>query len=104
VIQVAADSLAAKGTIGKNIDVVSLTPTSGEAPAFYFPEGAEWKSLQPSFVTSTTTRGAHVLIGMQSWHSTDATDVSNFAAWPRVNRNDRCPCGSGKKYKTCHGS
>lgn len=22
---------------------------------------------------------------------------------PAVNRNDPCPCGSGKKYKQCHG-
>lgn len=22
---------------------------------------------------------------------------------PKVGRNDTCPCGSGKKYKTCHG-
>ncbi|MDE7025159.1 MAG: SEC-C domain-containing protein, partial [Paramuribaculum sp.] len=22
---------------------------------------------------------------------------------PKVNRNDLCPCGSGKKYKNCHG-
>jgi preprotein translocase subunit SecA len=21
----------------------------------------------------------------------------------KVNRNDTCPCGSGKKYKNCHG-
>jgi uncharacterized protein YecA (UPF0149 family) len=21
----------------------------------------------------------------------------------KVNRNDVCPCGSGKKYKKCHG-
>lgn len=25
------------------------------------------------------------------------------AAVPRVGRNDPCPCGSGKKYKLCHG-
>jgi preprotein translocase subunit SecA len=25
------------------------------------------------------------------------------AAGPRVGRNDPCPCGSGKKYKHCHG-
>ncbi|MBP7564941.1 MAG: SEC-C domain-containing protein, partial [Burkholderiaceae bacterium] len=25
------------------------------------------------------------------------------AALPRVGRNDPCPCGSGKKYKQCHG-
>ena len=23
---------------------------------------------------------------------------------PRVGRNEPCPCGSGKKYKQCHGS
>jgi preprotein translocase subunit SecA len=22
---------------------------------------------------------------------------------PKINRNDPCPCGSGKKYKQCHG-
>jgi preprotein translocase subunit SecA len=25
------------------------------------------------------------------------------AAVPKVGRNDPCPCGSGKKYKHCHG-
>ena len=23
---------------------------------------------------------------------------------PKVGRNDACPCGSGKKYKKCHGA
>jgi preprotein translocase subunit SecA len=23
---------------------------------------------------------------------------------PKVGRNDSCPCGSGKKYKKCHGA
>ncbi|MGB0716251.1 MAG: SEC-C metal-binding domain-containing protein, partial [Phycisphaerae bacterium] len=22
---------------------------------------------------------------------------------PKVGRNEPCPCGSGKKYKQCHG-
>jgi preprotein translocase subunit SecA len=26
------------------------------------------------------------------------------AAVPDVGRNDPCPCGSGKKYKKCHGA
>jgi uncharacterized protein len=25
-------------------------------------------------------------------------------AMPKVGRNERCPCGSGRKYKLCHGS
>ena len=32
------------------------------------------------------------------------TDPSTAVAEvPRVGRNDPCPCGSGKKYKQCHG-
>ena len=23
---------------------------------------------------------------------------------PKTGRNDQCPCGSGKKYKRCHGA
>jgi preprotein translocase subunit SecA len=29
--------------------------------------------------------------------------LAGGAALPRVGRNDPCPCGSGKKYKQCHG-
>ena len=32
------------------------------------------------------------------------TDPDSLATdLPRVGRNDPCPCGSGKKYKSCHG-
>jgi len=35
---------------------------------------------------------------------TDANTARQPAGqWPRVGRNDPCPCGSGKKYKHCHG-
>jgi preprotein translocase subunit SecA len=30
-------------------------------------------------------------------------DASNPASWGKVGRNESCPCGSGKKYKHCHG-
>jgi preprotein translocase subunit SecA len=29
--------------------------------------------------------------------------ASNPASWGKVGRNEACPCGSGKKYKHCHG-
>ena len=29
--------------------------------------------------------------------------VTVVRAQPKVGRNDPCPCGSGKKYKVCHG-
>jgi preprotein translocase subunit SecA len=30
-------------------------------------------------------------------------DADRSSEVPRVGRNDPCPCGSGKKYKACHG-
>ena len=35
--------------------------------------------------------------------SQDTDPGSAAPAVPRVGRNDPCPCGSGKKYKSCHG-
>ncbi|HTS21518.1 MAG TPA: DUF5672 family protein [Casimicrobiaceae bacterium] len=41
-------------------------------------------------------------------HAEAATRLSaaarHTAAGPRVGRNDPCPCGSGKRYKHCHGA
>jgi len=33
----------------------------------------------------------------------DQAVPTNVADGPKVGRNDPCPCGSGKKYKHCHG-
>ncbi|MDP1866591.1 MAG: SEC-C metal-binding domain-containing protein, partial [Bradyrhizobium sp.] len=30
-------------------------------------------------------------------------DPNNPATWGKIGRNEDCPCGSGKKYKHCHG-
>jgi preprotein translocase subunit SecA len=32
-----------------------------------------------------------------------ALDPNDPSTWGKVGRNDACPCGSGKKYKHCHG-
>jgi preprotein translocase subunit SecA len=31
-------------------------------------------------------------------------DPRNPLSWGKVGRNEACPCGSGKKYKHCHGA
>ncbi|MGV8939097.1 MAG: preprotein translocase subunit SecA [Allorhizobium sp.] len=31
-------------------------------------------------------------------------DADDPSSWGRVGRNEVCPCGSGKKYKHCHGA
>ena len=40
---------------------------------------------------------------LRSRAAADQVDPANPDTWGRVARNAPCPCGSGKKYKHCHG-
>ncbi|RWP63392.1 preprotein translocase subunit SecA [Mesorhizobium sp.] len=47
------------------------------------------------------------LLVRQETHATVAPenrDPQYPATWGKVGRNEACPCGSGKKYKHCHGA
>ena len=46
--------------------------------------------------------GAPVAVATQSLRS-DAVDPNDPSTWRNASRNAQCPCGSGKKYKHCHG-
>ncbi|MDE5442825.1 preprotein translocase subunit SecA [Bradyrhizobium sp. CSA207] len=47
---------------------------------------------------------ASVTLGAQANAVTAAhRDPKNPASWGKIGRNEDCPCGSGKKYKHCHG-
>ncbi|MHB1084960.1 MAG: preprotein translocase subunit SecA [Thiobacillus sp.] len=39
----------------------------------------------------------------QDFAEAETASASPARAYPKVGRNDPCPCGSGKKYKHCHG-
>jgi preprotein translocase subunit SecA len=41
--------------------------------------------------------------GSVSQEAVEEAVAKGMAAVPKVGRNDPCPCGSGKKYKHCHG-
>ena len=38
------------------------------------------------------------------WPDDAPVDPNNPRTWDKVQRNAPCPCGSGRKYKHCHGS
>jgi preprotein translocase subunit SecA len=38
------------------------------------------------------------------WPDVPPVDPNNPKTWDRVQRNAQCPCGSGRKYKHCHGA
>ena len=50
-----------------------------------------------TYTAPTETGEVQVFAGASGQPAAPAGDV------PRVGRNDPCPCGSGKKYKLCHG-
>jgi preprotein translocase subunit SecA len=47
----------------------------------------------PRMTRAAATAGAHV----------QRRDPATPATWGRVSRNEPCPCGSGRKFKHCHG-
>jgi preprotein translocase subunit SecA len=49
---------------------------------------------------------AAVAAGTVGGGATSVTTQSQriSSEWDKVGRNDPCPCGSGKKYKKCHGA
>jgi preprotein translocase subunit SecA len=42
-------------------------------------------------------------VTVRTRQASGAVDPGNPATWGRVARNSPCPCGSGRKYKHCHG-
>jgi len=55
------------------------------------------KSLNPTMPTMKPDVEGTLMIGAQA----EVKDKQSLI--PKVGRNDPCPCGSGKKYKRCHG-
>ena len=74
-----------------------INPTTGE-DEFALAEAA---LAGPGSATglATETRFAP----LKSRKTASDVDPNDPTTWGRVARNDKCPCGSGKKYKHCHG-
>ncbi len=57
--------------------------------------------------TSHTSMGSFAALGVKTQagprKESQGDKVTVVRAQPKVGRNDPCPCGSGKKYKHCHG-
>ena len=47
--------------------------------------------------------GGTQTLTMRNRQSSRSADPSDPTTWGRVSRNSLCPCGSGRKYKHCHG-
>jgi preprotein translocase subunit SecA len=48
--------------------------------------------------------GAGPVLGLAADGALAARNPDDPASWGKVSRNEPCPCGSGKKFKHCHGA
>ena len=46
----------------------------------------------------------NIVVSPQEENSEKQTNNRDADNFKKVGRNDRCPCGSGKKFKHCHGN
>ena len=61
-------------------------------------------SITLSIYVSRKGGPSSVLSGMKGSQQTKSQPAKPAQrSEPKVGRNDPCPCGSGKKYKKCHG-
>ena len=52
----------------------------------------------------TVARSAPAVVGAGAVRSLEAGGGALPAGWENTPRNNACPCGSGKKFKKCHGA
>ncbi len=68
------------------------------------PQPQELPPMQAHHIDGST--GEDEFSAMQTLMATapDERDPNQPSTWGYVGRNEPCPCGSGKKYKHCHGA
>lgn len=69
--------------------------TAGAAPSAY----ANYSTTRDSYPGESAQREA----AKNATTNREEAQKQPMKATPKVGRNDLCPCGSGKKYKNCHG-
>ncbi|WP_419906658.1 preprotein translocase subunit SecA [Hoeflea sp.] len=97
-------------TVTAQLMRVELVREAADAPELEPPQEMEGHHIDPTtgqdeFVEADRESGGLALAPAQSRTvPAEERDPNNPATWGKVGRNELCPCGSGKKYKHCHGA
>lgn len=87
----------ANGLIGTRLSVATLSPDPSEPPLTkYVSDKISDTIYTPNHIVANKA-------GTLSIAKMKITAPGSSLHVPKVGRNQRCPCGSGKKYKHCHG-
>ncbi len=68
------------------------------------PDFSGLEEQTPDWIDASQITEADVIDIKKPKRSRKATEGDDPDAWGRVQRNAACPCGSGKKFKHCHGA
>ena len=89
------------------IEVVFQQPEPAALPPMFAqhldPVTGENELAMPQAPPSAPARRSAMRRATAATAPADGRDPNDPATWGRVGRNEPCPCGSGKKYKHCHG-
>ncbi|MCY0092459.1 preprotein translocase subunit SecA [Hoeflea ulvae] len=81
---------------------VEIVREAAAAPEPELPEGMEGHHLDATTgedeFTAPEAQPAPAVVAPED------RDPEDESTWGKVGRNEACPCGSGKKYKHCHGA
>jgi preprotein translocase subunit SecA len=75
-----------------------IDPTTGEDEMALAMAGAETLARH-----GIGGRGAAAVAASPAAATTPERNPMDPTSWGKVGRNEPCPCGSGKKFKHCHG-
>ncbi len=64
----------------------------------------EAESVDEATSSRPVAMGTPSVVGAGAVRSLDPMANASAQDWSSVGRNDACPCGSGKKFKKCHGA
>lgn len=101
-----------KGMLRKIDDLAELSQDEAELVRFALDERLRLHGLAPVFEAEQETEHDHTAHDHEHHDHAAHGDHHRHAAAPateaapaqKPGRNDPCPCGSGKKYKKCHGA
>ncbi len=100
IIRQMAERPEAHGTIGKQLLSITLPRELGCQPI------SEYHSMAPKptiFLSPVTVATKRMSASVELQLTIVDENKNPVPIIAKVGRNKRCPCGSGKKYKMCHG-
>ena len=96
-------------TVTGHLMRVELMREAADAPELEPPQEMEGHHIDATtgrdeFLEPGEAGGLALAPARQGAVAAEDRDPNNPSTWGKVGRNELCPCGSGKKYKHCHGA